>query len=156
MQESKPKSIRRLVMLFTLLPIIVVSSGWVVSQMNIPLSRQHKTVALAEEIILEDSGQRTETTLETRTFRSQGKPTRVLLSEAREIQDRFKSGGWILGGFLGLIFGIKLINLSIRRKHIDYTTNTGTCLSCARCFDYCPFEQERIQSLNRTSILNEF
>jgi polyferredoxin len=156
MPESKPSSIRRLVLLFTLLPLIVLSSGWIVSQMNIPLSRQHNTVAMAEEILLEDSGQRTESTLETRTFRSQGKPTEVLLAEARVIQGRFKTGGWILGGFLGFIIGIKLINLSVRKKHIEYTANTGNCLSCARCFDYCPFEQERIQSLNRTSILNEF
>ena len=154
--ESKPKSIRRLIMYFILLPIIIVSSGWLVSQMNIPLSRQHKTVSLAEEIILENSGQRAETTLETRTFRSQGKATAELFEEAREIQGRFKSGGWILGGFLGLIFGIKLVNLSVRKKQNGYTTNTGTCLSCSRCFDYCPFEQERIQLLNRTSILNEF
>ena len=145
-----------LIMYFILLPIIIVSSGWLVSQMNIPLSRQHKTVSLAEEIILENSGQRAETTLETRTFRSQGKATAELFEEAREIQGRFKSGGWILGGFLGLIFGIKLVNLSVRKKQNGYTTNTGTCLSCSRCFDYCPFEQERIQLLNRTSILNEF
>ena len=156
MPESKPRSIRRLVLIFTLLPVMMIGSGWVVSQMHLPLSRQHNIVALAEEIVLEDSGQRAESTLETRTFRSQGKTTETLISEAREIQDRFKSGGWILGGFLGLVFGIKLINLSVRKKHVEYTTNTGTCLSCARCFDYCPFEQERIVSLNRTSILNEF
>jgi polyferredoxin len=156
MPESKPSSIRRLVLLFTLLPILIFSSGWIVSQMYLPLSNQHKTVALAEEILLEEKGLRVESTLETRTFRSQGKPNAVLYEEAREIQDDFKTGGWFLGGFLGLVFGIKLINLSVRKKQIEYTANTGTCLSCARCFDYCPFEQERIQSLNRTSILNEF
>ncbi len=156
MPENKPSSIRRLVILFALFPVIIVSSGWVISQMHIPLSRQHNVVALAEEIMLEDSGQRTESTLETRTFRASGKTKEELLTEARNIQGQFKTGGWILGGFLGLIFGIKLVNLSVRKKHIEYTANTGTCLSCARCFDYCPFEQERIQSLNRTSILNEF
>jgi polyferredoxin len=154
--ESKPLSIRRLVILFTLLPLIVIGTGWVVSQMHLSLSRQHKVVALAEEIILEDNGQRIESTLETRTFRASGKPTAQLLSEARIIQKQFKTGGWYLGGFLGLIFAIKLVNLSIRKKQIEYTANTGTCLSCARCFDYCPFEQERIASLNRKSILNEF
>jgi polyferredoxin len=156
MAESKPSSVRRLVLLFTLLPVIIFASGWIVSEMHIPLSKQHKTVALAEEILLEEKGLRVESTLETRTFRSLGKPNTVLYEEAREIQDRFKTGGWFLGGFLGLIFGVKLINLSVRKKHIEYTTHTGNCLSCARCFDYCPFEQERIQSLNRTSILNEF
>jgi polyferredoxin len=156
MPESKPSSVRRLVMLLTILPVIILGSGWIVSQMHIPLSRQHNTVALAEEILLEDSGQRTESTLETRTFRSQGKTTEVLLTEARDIQGQFKTGGWFLGGFLGLIFGIKLVNLSVRKKHIEYTANTATCLSCARCFDYCPFEQERIQSIKRSSILDEF
>jgi len=156
MPESKKLSIRRLAILFVLLPVIVIGSGWVVSEMHIPLSRQHNTVSLAEEIILEDSGERTETTLETRTFRSQGKPTSELLAEAKDIQKQFRFGGWFLGGFLGLIFSVKLVNLSVRRKHLEYTANTGTCYSCARCFDYCPFEQERIENLNRDSILNEF
>ena len=154
--ESKPSSVRRLILLFTLLPVLVIGSGWIISKMHVPLSKQHKTVALAEEILLEEKGLRIESTLETRTFRSQGKPNRVLYEEAREIREGFKTGGWFLGGFLGLIFGIKLINLSVRKKQLEYTANMSHCLSCARCFDYCPFEQERIQSLNRTSILNEF
>ena len=78
------------------------------------------------------------------------------MTEARSIQEKFRFGGWLLGGFIGLIFSIKLINLSVRKKHMIYTANTGTCFSCARCFDYCPFEQERKQSDNRISLLNEF
>jgi formate hydrogenlyase subunit 6/NADH:ubiquinone oxidoreductase subunit I len=154
--EPKKSSVRRLVILFSLIPVIIIGSGWVVSNLHIPLSRQHSVVSLAEEIIREDSGEQTVTTLETRTFRSQNKTTQELITEARSIQDEFKTGGWFLGVFLGIIFSIKLVNLSIRKKHIEYTANTGTCYSCARCFDYCPFEQERIVSLNRTSILNEF
>jgi formate hydrogenlyase subunit 6/NADH:ubiquinone oxidoreductase subunit I len=154
--ESRKMSIRRLIFLLSFVPILIIGGGWVVSELYIPLSRQHNTVALADEIMLEDSGARTETTLETRTFRSSGTPKSVLLEEAREIQSNFRFGGWLLGGFLGLVFSIKLINLSLKRKHQEYTANTGNCYSCARCFDYCPFEQERIIDLNRSSVLNEF
>jgi hypothetical protein len=156
MNEIKKLSVRRLVILLVLIPIIIISSGWIISGMHLTLSRQHSTVALAEEIMLEDSGEITETTLETRTFRASGKPISDLLAEARSIQDQFKVGGWFLGGFLGLIFSLKLVKLSVRRKEVEYTANTGTCYSCARCFDYCPFEQVRIAPLNKTSILNEF
>jgi len=156
MNETKKLSIRRLVILLGLIPIIIFCTGWIISEMHPTLSRQHSTVALAEEIILEDRGEITETTLETRTFRASGKPTSELLAEARSIQDQFKIGGWFLGGFLGLIFSLKLVKLSVRRKQVEYTANTGTCFSCARCFDYCPFEQVRIEPLNKMSILNEF
>ena len=155
-QEDKKASLRRLVWLIALLPVIVISSGWVISGMYLPLARQHNTVALAESIMREDSGMQTVSTLETRTFRASGKPTQELLAEARLIQEKFRIGSWILGGFIGLIFGLKLINLSVHRKRTIYSINQGTCYSCGRCFDYCPFEQERIQSLNRISVLNEF
>jgi NAD-dependent dihydropyrimidine dehydrogenase PreA subunit len=156
MNEFKKQSVHRLVILLVLLPINIIGTGWVISAMHLPLSRQHSTVALAEEIMRENSGEMTESTLETRTFRASGKPTSELLAEARSIQEQFKIGGWFLGGFIGLIFSIKLIKLSVRRKQVEYTANTGTCYSCARCFDYCPFEQVRIEPLNKTSILNEF
>jgi ferredoxin len=154
--ESKKAGTRRLAILILLTPLLIILSGWVVSYLHLPLSLKHHSVALAEEIQLEDSGKRIETTLETRTFRASGKPSEELFEEAREIQERFKLGGWFLGGFLGLIFSIKLINLSIRKKHVEYTADNGTCLSCARCFAYCPFEQERIASFKWTSVLNGF
>jgi len=154
--ESKNSDIRRLAIIIVLTPIIILLSGWVVSYLHDTLSQKHPSVSLAEEIQLENRGKRTETTLETRTFRASGKPSEELFEEAKEIQKRFRMGGWFLGGFLGFIFSIKLIKLSIRKKQPEYAADTGTCFSCARCFAFCPFEQERIASLHRTSILNEF
>jgi NosR/NirI family nitrous oxide reductase transcriptional regulator len=149
-------SIRRLTVLLIISPLIIFIFGWAVSQLYIPLSKQHFTVALAEQIKLEDSGKRLEVTDETTTFRATGKPTEDLLFEAQVIQQKFKKGGWILGIFLGLLFSIKLIKLSIRKKQIEYTADNGKCLSCARCFSYCPPWQERLKELNRGSILDEF
>jgi NosR/NirI family nitrous oxide reductase transcriptional regulator len=142
--ETKQSEIRRIAVLIVLLPLVIFGSGWIVSLLHVPLSRQHFTVSLAEEIQLEDSGQRQETTEITRTFRASGKPTEMLFAEAKIIQEKFKTGGWILGGFLGFIICIKIINLSIQRKRENYSIDTGTCLSCGRCFKYCPYEQVRL------------
>jgi ferredoxin len=147
-KAAKPhkKNIQRLVVLLLLFPLILFGSGWIVSKLNIPLAKQHVSVALAEEIALEDAGERIETTEETRAFRASGKPTDQLFAEARAIQHQFSIGGWILGGFLGLVFSLKMISLSVRRKRAEYTADTGTCLSCGRCFSYCPVGESGIES----------
>jgi len=147
------KSIKQLAVLLILLPIIVVTSGWVVSRLYIPFSHQHFTVSLAEEIQLENSGKRTETTDETDAFRASGKLTEELFTEVKIIQGKFKIGGWILGGFLGFIFCLKSINLTIFKRQVEYTTDTGTCLSCARCFSYCPVEQVRLGNMDPDEII---
>jgi len=142
--QNRDSEIKRLMILLILLPFLVVGSGWVVSRLYVPLSRQHFTVSLAEEILQEDSGLRRETSDRTRSFRATGKPTDSLVAEALDIQKKFKLGGWILGGFLGLIFCLKLIGLSIQKRRAEYAIDTGTCLSCGRCFIYCPYEQVRL------------
>ena len=136
--------VKKLALILVLLPVVVFSSGWVGSRLDIPLSRLHSTVSLAEEILLENSGQRTEMTDETKAFRASGKPTEELFTEASTIQHKFKVGGWILGGFIGLVLCLKLVSLFLRRKQLEYDVDKGMCLSCGRCFAYCPFEQVRL------------
>jgi len=150
---DRRKSIKQLAILFILLPVIVVSSGWVFSRLYIPLSRQHFTVSLAEEIQLENSGKQTEPTDETNAFRASGKPTEELFREAQVIQGKFKTGGWILGGLLGFIICMKLIGLTIFRRQVEYTADSGTCFSCARCFSYCPIELVRIGKMDPEEVL---
>ena len=49
-----------------------------------------------------------------------------------------------LGGWVGLVIGVKLIHLSLRRRRTDYSPDRGGCVSCGRCFWYCPCEQVRL------------
>jgi ferredoxin len=141
---NREAEVKKLAFIFVLLPVVVFGSGWVGSRLDIPMSRLHSNVSLAEEILLENSGQRTELTDETKAFRGTGKPTEELFAEASAIQRQFKVGGWILGGFIGLVLCLKLINLFMRRRQSEYGIDKGTCLSCGRCFAYCPFEQVRL------------
>ena len=137
-EEPRETRVRRIAVLVFLIPLVILSSGYVGAKMHIPLSKGHATVALAEQIKLEETGRRTERTDETNAFRSTGKPIPQLYAEARQIQRQFKIGGWLIGGFLGLVFSLKLLNLSFFRRQDIYEADRGNCLSCGRCFDYCP------------------
>ena len=136
--ESREKRTRRILLLSILIPVIIAGSGWIGALLHVPLSKGHFTVALAEEIKLEETGQQTEPSDETDAFRSAGKPIQELYAEAREIQRQFKIGGWILGLFIGMVFSAKLFNLSVFKRQTIYEADRGNCYSCARCMDYCP------------------
>jgi ferredoxin len=136
--------IRRFAVILLLLPLVLFGSGWAGSRLNIPLSRLHPSVSLAEEILLENSGGRAEMTDETKAFRASGKPEEELFSEAAAVRRRFRTGGWFFGGFLGLVVSLKIAGLLIRRRRVEYDIDKGACLSCGRCFAYCPYEQVRL------------
>jgi Fe-S-cluster-containing hydrogenase component 2 len=59
----------------------------------------------------------------------------------------------LLGGWVGLVVGIKLITLSVRRKREEYQPDRARCVSCARCYWYCPGEQVRLGIINDVSEL---
>lgn len=137
-REQREVGVRRLGYLFLMLPVLIVLGGWVGHRLAVPMSRYHSTVALAEQVLAEQREPSLTPTLETKTFRTQGKPQEVLMTEAMKIRARMNTGGWLLGGFLGLVFGLKLLGLSIVRSRKDYEVNKPTCFSCGRCCSYCP------------------
>ena len=53
------------------------------------------------------------------------------------------TGGWLFGAWVGLVLGVKLVSVSLRRKRTDYEPDRGNCVACARCFEYCPNELVR-------------
>ena len=137
------KSKRRLMFLIILLPILVLSFGWIGSVLRPVTSRVHATVRLADRIYLEETGQEEETTDASNAFRATGKEIKELYAEALAIQSRFGLGGWLSGGFVGLVIALKLIGLSLRRRRTDYEADRAGCLACGRCFEYCPKEHTK-------------
>ncbi len=141
--SDRRKNIRRVAVLVLLLPLVVAGSGWIVSRLDASLSRQHFTVSLAEEIRRENMGIVSGTTEETEAFRASETTTDELYVEARAIRRSFRTGGWLLGGFLGLVVWAKILDLTVYRRDDSYTADTVDCLNCGRCFSYCPVEQVR-------------
>jgi len=136
---------KRLAFLLLLLPVLVFLGGWAGSSLKSVTSRAHETVRLAEQIYVEETGKTEEITDSSTAFRATGQEIKKLYEQASNIRARFELGGWILGGFIGLIIGLKLIGLSVWRQRTDYEADRASCLACGRCFNYCPREHLRLK-----------
>jgi ferredoxin len=102
-------------------------------------------VALAEQYARQPESQRKPGPLtpeELALRRTQGNPEPILAAGIA-LRGKIEFGGWIFGGWVGLVIGGKLISLSLRRTRTDYEPDRGACYACARCFEYCPQELMR-------------
>ncbi|HEY3376949.1 MAG TPA: 4Fe-4S binding protein [Armatimonadota bacterium] len=129
---------RRLALLLLLLPLLVAGGAWLGYRGSAQLAAWHPTVRLATRVLLEDEGRVTGTTTESVAFRAQGVPTVALYQQALTLREQFRWGGLLLGAWIGLVLGGKLIALSIRRRQDSYEADPGRCLACGRCYRYCP------------------
>jgi len=137
---------RTLVAALIFAPLLVLGMGWSGSLLGPELARGHPRVALAEQIEAEESGRIRETTDAGDVFRGSGETVAALATEAEERRADFVLGGWLAGGFVGLMIALRILAFSIRRTRVEYEADRELCLACGRCFDWCPVELERRKS----------
>ncbi len=152
MNESRKQTVKRFVVLGTIIPLLVFVGGWTVSQFHETLAKVHPKVLLAQELVSLDTISQSDTiteidsnyveSIEIEAFKTSGESYTELYADANEIIKQFYIGAWILGAYIGLVFALTLASLSTFRYRKNYEPNKGTCLSCARCMDYCPIEPE--------------
>ncbi len=142
--EVRRSGRRRLLGLLLLAPVLVAVGAGLGFSIREPLARLDPEVQLSELIRAEDAAEIVGTDDATVAFRKTGRPTEQLHKAADEIRQKFAVGGGCFGAWVGLVIGIKLIHLSIRRRRTDYLPDPSGCVSCGRCFWYCPTEQARL------------
>ena len=123
-----------------MLPLLVGGGALLGGRMAVPLSRLSDRVVLAERLSLEEAGVLSEPSVATDGYRRSKQSSQMLYAEALDIRQRIGRAGWWLGACLGLVVGARLIALSLQRQRADYEPHRGNCLSCGRCFRYCPKE----------------
>lgn len=133
-----------LVAALVLLPLLIAAGAWLGYQLSDPLSQMDFNVRLAEQVRLEETGKVQGTTDATHAFRNTGQPAVELYREALDRRERFALAGAGFGAWVGLVVSFKLIQLSIRRRRTEYEPDRARCVSCGRCFSYCPKEQVRL------------
>jgi len=111
------------------------------------LAGVHPEVRLARQVQREDAGLARTTTLESDAFRASSRTIEELQAGAAEVSRRFAAGGSVLGGLLALLAGLTWLGTYRRRRRTDYEPDRGECLSCSRCFAYCPREHLRLREL---------
>jgi len=132
--------------LLVLLPALVVVSGWAGYGLSGRASRVHDTVCLADRIYVENAGLVTDTTDESDAFRATGRKTEDLFAEAAAIRGQFALGGWLVGGLVGLVAGLKLAGTTLRERRSEYEVDKASCVACGRCYEYCPRQHAMLKS----------
>jgi ferredoxin len=143
--EGLPAERRRLGRLFVLLPLLLIIGAWVGWRFSGAAAQMHPTVQLATLFVREHASPQKPGPLGPEDFaleRARQSPKEILL-QAAQIQKKFAVGSTIFGAWIGLVIGVKLVSLSIRRQRTDYEPDRGSCLACARCFEFCPNEITR-------------
>ncbi|MCB1126248.1 MAG: 4Fe-4S binding protein, partial [Verrucomicrobiae bacterium] len=68
----------------------------------------------------------------------------TLRTDALAVRQRFVTGGWWFGAWVGLVIGVRLIVLSLRPSRTDFEPDRSACVACGRCYTSCPNERVRL------------
>lgn len=123
------------------IPFWMAVIGFAGSKGSTWISKANPTVYLAELLIVHPEVRNNQNNYDVQAFLSSGKSMELLINEAKVIRKKFYTGGWIAGGFMGLVIGLTLLSQVVYRKNKDYQPNKGNCYSCARCQPYCPVKK---------------
>lgn len=135
---SSKTDIKRFLLAVFIIPIWMIAGGYVGSKSHVYMSKANPTVNLAELLITQPELKNDPDHIDVQTFLTSGKTLDELVTEASLIRDQFYYGGWLLGAFLGLAFGLLFVRKTIYRNRKDYEPDKTNCVSCARCMDFCP------------------
>lgn len=139
---EKKTMIIRFLGLAIIIPLLVYIGAWTGGQIHEKLALVNPKVSLAKELIQANENPMEVESLNIESFRTSGKSVDELFQESSAILKQFKMGSWLVGGFIGLAIGLTLASLAIFRYREDYEPNKGSCLSCARCVDFCPVKAD--------------
>lgn len=121
------------------------------SQLSESAAKMHPTVRLSERLAAERLGMVEGTDDASDAFRNTGRSESELHAEADSRRGDIRIATALFGGWVGLVIGIKLLQLSIRRRRTDYTADPSACFACGRCFRYCPHDPESVVAFPATT-----
>jgi NosR/NirI family nitrous oxide reductase transcriptional regulator len=135
---------QRIVLLALTLPLAALLCGWLGGKVGIASLPLHADGKLANLIMLQERGDlQGPPPDELTAFRQHGMDRQTAFAKATALEARFV----VLGRWIGLVFGLalacKLARIVFPASSNDYVTDSGRCVSCARCFSTCPYELVR-------------
>jgi len=142
--EPVRTGIRRLGWLVLAVPALVAGFALLFTFLAPALARLHGDVRLSEQLRRE-AVNGAPATVESIAFRASSRTPEELHDAAQKRRLALRRGGLWAGAFVGLVLACRLIGASVHRQRRDYEPDRGRCLSCGRCFRYCPKEQLRLR-----------
>ena len=108
-------------------------------------SRIDKTVQLAQAVQASENGKPlADFTDHLTAWQKTGESPAELYARAAKVTASLGHGAAIAGAWLGCVIAYRLLKWGRGLPQAIYDADAGTCLACARCFESCPVELERI------------
>ena len=137
-KENRLQGVKRILNYFVILPLMVVAGAFLMRSISSDLSRVNKEVKLYDMVMQQEANPQDVLSLELEAFYGKEDTVENLTERYNAIQDDFKLYSTIAGAFMGLVIGITLITLSVKRTRKQYGIDNKDCVACGRCFSYCP------------------
>ncbi len=131
-------------LLLLALPAVVALGVWLGGLSSESLAGTHHTVRQARAVRAEETLASAGMADEVEAFRQTRRSVRELYDREAELLGQFQRRAALFGGWVGLVIGMKLVLLSLRRTRTDYEAEPGQCVACGRCFRHCPREHLRL------------
>ena len=147
-KESRVQGVKRILVYFIVLPLMVVAGAVLLRSVSSELSRANKDVRLYSMVMQHEVDPQDILSLELEAFYGQGSSIEELVQKHETIQSEFKLYSTIAGAFIGLVVGFALIGLSLKRTRKQYEIDNDACVACGRCFSYCPQDKIGLESEN--------
>jgi NosR/NirI family nitrous oxide reductase transcriptional regulator len=130
--------LRRLILLAPVMLLTGALTGFLCSTIISPL---HPDVALAAQIARESEFDRGSTP-QSSAFLASGVPFSELEASAARAKADITLGSTLFGIFASVVFFLFLVSSYRIRRAEGYRIHQGRCVSCARCFEFCPVRRE--------------
>lgn len=144
-KESRQEGVKRVLVYFIILPLLIVAGALLLRMAAPDLSRANKEVRLYDMVTAHEADPGEELTLELEAFYGQGRTLEELTQSYGEIQSDFRRYATIAGALIGLVLGIMLVRLSVKRTRKQYGIDSAACIACAKCFRYCPQDKKTVE-----------
>ncbi|MCX6874778.1 MAG: 4Fe-4S binding protein [Verrucomicrobia bacterium] len=132
---------QRIVLLALMVPLAALLFGWLGGKVGLASLPLHPDGKLATLVLLQERGAWSGPPPDELTaFRQHGADRQAVFAKAAALEARFVTLGRWLGAVFGLVLALKLARIFFPDGSPDYATDSGRCVSCARCFATCPYE----------------
>jgi len=144
-KENRLQGVKRILNYFVILPIMIATGAFLMRSFSEELSRAHKDIRLHNMVIQHETNPQDVLSIELESFYALEGTIENLTEQHERVQADFKFYSTIAGVFIGLVIGLTLINLSLKRTRKNYEIDHAACVSCARCFSYCPQNKKQVK-----------
>lgn len=136
--EERNEGVIRILKYVVGLPLLMIIGALLMRMSSANLSYANKEVRLYELVQIQEAHPDNEMLPEVEAFYAQGRTLEELQQSNDAVQADFRLYGTIAGALIGLVIGLKLINLSVKRTRKEYEIDHKYCVACGKCFSYCP------------------